>query len=329
MSLTKSLSGLAACAARVTKDRLAGRPRRPGWSFQAEATARLLKDEIHRTRGLDLPTLRAHLDRFAFPALPMDRVPRRAATLGGVPGWRLDPPGAPAGSALLYLHGGGYVFGSIRTHGAFVSALARRAGLRTWFPEYRLAPEHPFPAALEDAEAAYLAIVASGQSPERLVVAGESAGGGLTLALLLRLREAGHPLPAAAALISPWVDHTLASPSIDRNAPYDFADRGLAARWSAAFLAGTDPRHPLASPIFADLDGLPPLIVQVGGAELLHDEVTALVDKARAAGAEVSFTDWPDMFHVWQFALAVLPEGARATDALARFLRDHAVPGLC
>ena len=328
LDLSRSALGLAACAARLAADRLSGRPRRRDWSFATEAVARLLKDEIHRSRNLDLQALRAHLDRFAFPALPADRVPIRRASLGGVQGWRLDPPGAPEEAALLYLHGGGYVFGSIKTHGAFVSALARRAGLRTWFPEYRLAPEHPFPAALEDARAAYLGLLGSGQAPERLALAGESAGGGLALGLLLSLRKTGSPLPACAALISPWVDHTFSGGSIALNEPYDFADRALAERWSAAYLAGADPRHPLASPLFADLAGLPPLLVQVGGAELLHDEVEELVAKARAQGAEVAFTDWPGMFHVWQFAQALLPSGAQATDELARFLRDRVATNL-
>ncbi len=316
---------LISTGARIALARWRRGPQRPGWSWRTETAAMFIKGEFNRTRHVDLPTLRAHVDRMALPPLPPHRVPTRRGRLGGLGAGWLTPPGAPADRRVLYLHGGGYVFGSLRSHGAFLAHLASRAGLEIVAPKYRLAPEHPFPAALDDAEAAYHALLDEGQDPARLVVAGESAGGGLAAALLLRARHRGWPLPAAAALVSPWVDHTFSFDSIEDNAPDDFADLGLARRWSTAYLDGADPRDPRVSPLFADptdLAGLPPLLLQCGGAEMLRDEARAFAQRARAAGVTVTLDEWPDMFHVWQFGAPALPEATAAVQRLARYIAD-------
>ncbi len=325
MSDLSSAARLLLTGARVAWRRHRRGPQRAGWTWAAETSSMFMKAEFDRTRHLDLQALRSHVDSMTLPSLPPHRLAPEPGRLAGIPCVRFSPRGAPVDRQILYLHGGGYVFGSARSHRAFISHLASRARIVTHVPEYRLAPEHPFPAAIQDAVAAYRALLDQGADPSRLVVAGESAGGGLTAALLLRLRDDGVPLPRAAALVSPWVDHTFENDSIARNEPDDFADRQLAERWSAAYLAGADPRDPLASPVFADLQGLPPLFVQYGRAEMLLDEIRVFVARARDAGVDVTADEWDDMFHVWQFAAPVIPQAGQAVARLAAWIRDRFV----
>ena len=209
-----------------------------------------------------------------------------AVDAGGVPAEWVDPPGV-AGPAptLLYFHGGGYGMGSLNTIRALASQLAAASGARVLSVGYRLAPEHPFPAAVDDAIAAYRWLLEQGADPATVAFGGDSAGGGLTVAALLAARDQGLPSPAAGVCISPWVDMTLGSASIERNAATDpEAKRSHLIEWSGYYLAGTDPKTPLASPVYADLSGLPPLLVHAGTAEILEDDATRLAVAAGTPG---------------------------------------------
>jgi acetyl esterase/lipase len=232
--------------------------------------------------------------------------------------------GAPI-RTLLYLHGGGYYFCSPRSHRSLVFPLAVRAGARAFSLDYRLAPEHPFPAAVDDALAAYRCLLADGMPPDSIVVAGDSAGGGLALALLLALRDAKDALPAAALLFSPWTDLAATGETLVTNDGADPMFRGAAIeRATRLYLAGADPRHPYASPLYGDFTGLPPLMIQVGSTEVLLDDARRVAERARAAGCLVEFEVWSKMPHVWQLFAPFIPEARRALDRAAAFACRHA-----
>ncbi|HXU68741.1 MAG TPA: alpha/beta hydrolase [Polyangia bacterium] len=241
--------------------------------------------------------------------------------MGGVAAEWLLP--ADAGDTILYyLHGGGFVMGDPPLYRRMVGWLARQAGTRTLVPDYRLAPEHPHPAALDDCVAGYRALVSRGIAPEDIVIAGDSAGGALALATLVALRDAGDPLPAAAALMSPVTDLTVSGASMRTRAD---AEVLLAPRFchlvARLYLGGADARA--ASPLFADLRGLPPLLVHVGTDELLFDDSARLAEAARAAGVDVTLAVWPELWHVFQMFVS-MPEARRALDEIATFVRLHA-----
>ncbi|HUC53354.1 MAG TPA: alpha/beta hydrolase [Candidatus Cybelea sp.] len=242
--------------------------------------------------------------------------------LGGVPGERLEGP-APGNMVLLYLHGGGYFACSAETHRPITVYFALH-GSHVFAPDYRLAPENRFPAAVEDAVAFYRALLSAGYSPRNIVVAGESAGGGLALSLMLSLRSAGIPLPAAAALFSPWTDLAATGDSIRTNAKrcamFDGAGVAFSARY---YLGDTDPRNPLASPLYADLTGLPPLLMHVGADEVLLDDSTRFAERARAAGVRVELKIWPVVPHAWQLAPHLVPEARESLRESTAFLRTQ------
>lgn len=231
-------------------------------------------------------------------------------------------PNAVEDRVFLYLHGGAYIMGSCNTHRYLASKLSRSTAARVLVPEYRLAPEHPFPAAIEDAVSVYRWLLNSGVSSKNIVIGGDSAGGGLTLATLLSLKDAGDPLPALAVLLSPWTDMEGTGESMVTRAEVDPWLSPDATRLTPAlYIRDLDPRHPLVSPIYADLTGLPSLLVHVGNDEILLSDAARLVDRARAAGVEVSFKVWDDMWHVFQtFAI---PEGQQAIDEIGEFVTKH------
>ena len=243
---------------------------------------------------------------------------------GGVPGEWIAAPGADADRVIFYLHGGGYSMGSIKTHREMISRLSRASGARALAIDYRLAPEHPFPAAVEDATAAYRWLLSTGADPARIVIAGDSAGGGLTMATLVTLRDAGDPLPAAAVCLSPWVDMEGLGESMTTKAEADpMVSREDILDGAKAYLGAADPRTPLAAPLYADLRGLPPLLIHVGTAETLLDDATRLAERAKSAGVDVTLEPWDDMIHVWQLMAAMLPEGQQAIDRIGEFIREH------
>jgi acetyl esterase/lipase len=259
-----------------------------------------------------------------FPVSLADDVERERVSVGGVPAERIVAPGADAGRVLLYLHGGGYAIGSMRTHRELISRLSRASAARGLGIDYRLAPEMPFPAAVEDTVTAYRWLLSTGVQASRIVIAGDSAGGGLTAAALVALRYLGEPLPAAGVCISPWVDMEGLGDSYNTNAKIDpMGGQQIIHNMARWYLGDRDRRTPLAAPIYADLSGLPPLLIQVGAAEVLLDDSVQLAERARAAGVDVAFEAWDDMLHVWHFFASVLPEGQQGIDRIGEFVRKH------
>lgn len=243
---------------------------------------------------------------------------------GGVPAEFVTTPESDEERVIYYLHGGGYTLGSINSHREMVSRLARAAKARVLLIDYRLAPENPFPAAVEDSVTSYRWLLSSGARPNRVVIAGESAGGGLTAAALVALRDKGEPQPAAAVCLSPWVDMDALGESMGSKAELDpLLQRDFILEMARLYLGGTDPRTPLASPLYADLTELPPLLIQVGTAEVLYDDATRLAERAKSAGVPVILETWDDMIHMWHFFAAMLPEGQQAIDRIGEFIIDH------
>ena len=243
---------------------------------------------------------------------------------GGVPAEWINPPGAAQEQVLLYLHGGGYTSGSMRSHRHTIGEIARAGGMRALGLDYRLAPENPFPAAVDDSVAAYRWLLSNGQDPGKVVIAGDSAGGGLALSALVALRYLGEPMPAAGVCLSAWADLTQSGDSIRTNAESDPTVTKERLDWGAgAYMGYRDLRAPLASPLFADLSGLPPLLMMVGSVEILLDDSTRVAEKARASGVDVTLEVWEDMPHVWQNFAPALPEGQQSIERIGEFIRQH------
>jgi len=271
-----------------------------------------------------LPEMRAAMEAMG-PLFPVAGDVRcTPVEAGGVRAEWIVPPGVSDDRVVLYLHGGGYVMGSINTHRQLASRVARSSGSRALLIDYRLAPEHPHPAALEDAAASYRWVLEQGIEPERVAVAGDSAGGGLTVAALVALRDRGTPLPSAAVCISPWVDLEGLGQSMKTKADVDpMVRREDILRMARAYLPAGDLRDPRAAPLYANLAGLPPLLIQAGTAETLLDDAVRLAERARNASVDVTFEPWEDMIHVWHFFAAQLPEGREAIERIGEFLRSR------
>ena len=242
---------------------------------------------------------------------------------GGVPGAWMITPEVTKDRAILYLHGGGYIEGSITSHQGLAQRISKVSKTRVLILDYRLAPEHPFPAALEDSISAYEWLINSeGYNPKNLIIAGDSAGAGLTIATLVKLRDQGVSLPAAAVCLSPWTDLALTGDSIKHKLHEDpfVSPDGLmfAAR---LYLGKADPKNPFASPLYANFKGLPPLCIQVGSAEILLDDATRLAKRAREAGVEVQLDIWEDMIHVFQAFAVIAPEGTEGINKIGEFIK--------
>jgi epsilon-lactone hydrolase len=284
-----------------------------------------LKDRQQAGAGQPSPTLERLRATFTpgarLHAIP-DDVRMSGVTAGGVPAHWLTPPGAGPGRVLLFLHGGGFELGSVRSDGELAARLGRASGMRVLFPEYRLAPEHPFPAAIDDVLAAWRWLrTDQGLSASSIAVAGDSAGGGLAVALLVATRDAGEPLPAAAVLMSPTVDLTGSGASMHERVDQDpISTPALLSQFASDYLAGADPKTPLASPLFASLSGLPPLLVQVGTADLLLSDSERLASAAARAGVDVTLEVGEGLPHVYQLNLGT-PEATVATEQIGAFLR--------
>lgn len=254
--------------------------------------------------------------------LPAD-VTRQVVSADGVPCEWLIPQGSPPDRALVYLHGGGFVYGVTPQHIGLVARLARTMGVRALMVDYRLAPEHPFPAALDDCVAAYRWLLRQGMSSQNIALAGDSAGGNLVITAMMKLRDAGEPLPAAAACLSPVADLS------ERRRPAQFKDPLLPLKavrfYNASYVASHDARDPLISPVYGDWRGLPPLLVHVGEEEMLLEDATRIAEAARAAGVAVRLETYPRMWHVWQLFPA-LPQAGESLDDIARFLGAHLNP---
>jgi epsilon-lactone hydrolase len=286
--------------------RIAGR-----WIFSPRATW------PRSRRRLELGT--------SFPPPPHGTTVTPTA-VGGVRCEEIVPPGVPdptdaAARVLLYLHGGGYTTGSARTHRTLVANIAAAAGVRAVVLDYRLAPEHPYPAAIEDAVAACRAILGQGTAPEHLAVAGDSAGGGLALALAQRRREQGEPLPAVIGLVCPWLDLRPDARTRRGPAPGEpLLSEALLARFARAYVNGHDPGSPEISPLFADLRGMPPLVVHTGSDDLITGDSIEIAARARDAGVEVVERRYPGLWHDFHVYAGVVAGAAEAVNELGTAL---------
>jgi epsilon-lactone hydrolase len=278
------------------------------------------RDLVSGPRGT-LDEMRQHADDYfanrpLLPGLKADH-----AEVGGVPGDWLTMPGADAARVVLYIHGGAFVLCSPRGYRPLGARIAKATRARTFLVDYRLAPEHPFPAAIQDSADAYRGILAQGVAPSSIVIAGDSAGGNLVIATLLSLRDSAVPLPAAGVCISPWVDLECVGESMKSKADVDplcTYDSMIAE--AALYLNGHSARDPLASPIHADLRGLPPLLIQVGTEETLLDDSTRLARRAEESGVTVRLEVFDGMPHVWHAFASYLPEGQEAIDKIGQFV---------
>ena len=246
----------------------------------------------------------------------------RAESIDGINcEWHV-PKGCNDAPVIYYLHGGAYIMGSPATHRRLVSHIARAAGMRALLPDYRLAPEHRFPAQLEDSLRVWRALLKGGIAPSDIAIGGDSAGGNLCVATLLSLRDAGEALPAACVLLSPWLDLAGDGESHHTRSSYDpwFKPEYMPAV-ASRFCAPADFRKPLISPVYADASGLPPIFIQVGDHEILLSDSTRMADNIKAAGGRVDLHVWPDMWHVFQYFVGQMPESRRAIEDIAQFLR--------
>lgn len=316
-----ALATLSRTAARTAWRRARQGPLRPGWSFIFETVQAWLR-ELPRSRDeATLRAKRATANRRTLSSPAQREVTYTPVDAGGVPALWVTPKAGAAETTVLYLHGGGYVLGSPQSYRGSTAQLAVDGGARLLVPDYRLAPEHPYPAALEDALAAWRWLLKTTE-PSRVVVAGDSAGGGLALSLLLALRDAGEPMPAGAVLLSPWVDLTCEAKSHVALAASDFLDKEELCFWGRCYAGTLDPGDPRISPLRASLSGLPPLYLQVGNAELFHEPVCELAERARAAGVPVTLDVREGMPHVPSAFGGMLPlareAAVRAGEAVRR-----------
>jgi epsilon-lactone hydrolase len=272
---------------------------------------------------VQIETVRRRMTRFVH-LIP--RPPRGteviAVDAGGVKAERIATPRSLHNRYLLHLHGGAYLFGFPALFRDFTWRIADAASARVLCIDYRLAPEHPFPAAIEDAMAAYRGLIAECAEPRHVAFIGDSSGGGLVLASMMRLRDEGSPLPAAAVVLSPWTDLALTGQSLTE---YGCSDPMVAVelmpRAVEVYLAGADPRSPYASPLYGDPADLPPTLIYVGGDEALRDDAVRMAERLRSGGCEVELEVWPRMFHVWPMFARILPEARAAIAAIGAFLQ--------
>ena len=283
-----------------------------------------LLNSMPDTSGLTFGERRSNFEDQASQLPVAENVSCEQVSVGGIPAEWVVPATAREPSVLLYLHGGGYCIGSINTHRGMVSHIAMAGEIKALLIDYRLAPESPFPAAVEDSTAAYKWLLSQGVAAGDIIIAGDSAGGGLTVSTLVSLKDKGIPLPAAAVMISPWVDLAITGDSVISKADIDpmVTKEGLI-EMAGAYTGDTDLRTPLASPLYADLKGLPPMLVHVGTAEILLDDATRLADHARNFGVEVTLNTADGMCHVWHFFTTMLPEALLAIEEVAQFMRKN------
>ncbi|HEX4209608.1 MAG TPA: alpha/beta hydrolase, partial [Candidatus Binataceae bacterium] len=291
-----------------------------------------------------LAELRAEYEDLAEGNRLPDGVTYEPVMAGGVSAEWVSGPEAGSDGVVLYLHGGCYGMGSVESHRELMTRIAiaasqiPRPSVRGLSPapvrqrtltrvlglNYRLAPANPFPAAVEDAVAAYRWLIENGVEANRIAIAGDSAGAGLAIAASLKLRDDGVALPAALACISPWVDLAMTGESMESQAANDpIVSRAMLQGWARQYLGERDPRMPLASPLYADLRGLPPLLIQVGANEVLLDDARRMAERAAAAGVETRLEVWPEMIHVWHSFAAIMAEGREAIERIGSFVRAH------
>lgn len=277
---------------------------------------------VQRVSQPKIEDIRAAMDRLGDRFSPAHDIAVEPVSAGGVPAEWVRAPGVSDERTVLFTHGGGYCIGSPRTHRDLIGRLSRASGARFLSIDYRLAPEHPFPAAVEDAVKAYEWLIAQGVVPAQLALCGDSAGGGLALALIVALRERGRPLPATVACISPLTDLAYTGETLTMNEALDpISRRDTSAALARRYLGGQDvARNPLASPLYANFKGFPPLQILVGSHEILLDNSTRVAQRARAAGVDVEIEVWEGMVHIWPYFAAILPKGQEAIERMGGYL---------
>ena len=303
-------------------------------SVRARLFAPLLERQMAGRMGttLSVPQMRREIDFWGGLTRLVGGtriIPEEIAGLGGsIPAAWLVPPAPHPHRFIIYLHGGGYIAGSLRSYQGFVSHIARAAGAAVLFPEYRLAPEHCFPAPLEEALATYDWLLGRGVRPQQVVIAGDSAGGGLTLALLQALRQRGEAMPAAAVCLSPWTDLTCCGVSMRTRADRDpWLRPHLVEAAAGVYCGGVPATDARVSPLYGEMVGLPPMLIQVGEREILLSDATRLAEKAAAEGVPVTLEVWAGMWHVWQaFLVSGVPECSEAIDRMGRYAARRLAP---
>jgi len=299
-------------------------PRRPTWTLELETVAEVLRRSASLSMVLPLQIQRRVIDPPRPVTKPMRDVDMQPLDAGGVSAEWFSQPESDPDRVILYFHGGGYSTGSINSHRDFLARLCIASGMRVLAADYRLAPEHPFPAQLEDSHRVYLWLIEEqGIHPDHIVMGGESAGAGLTLSTLVSLRDEGLPLPAGGVLISGWLDLDPRSTSMQFNSHYDFVTRIGIRSMAKRFAPVSEHRNPLVSPVHADMTGLPPLLIQVGAAETLLDDNLRCAEAARSAGVDVKLEVWPDMIHAWHVFAPMLEEGRAAILRIGEFVKHR------
>lgn len=333
------LTNFAKCATKALWYRQQRGPRYANWSWLMESVADLTIAAAPRREKIAVHEVRELFNQTAILPVPTLAAIKPIA-LGGVAGEQQTPRRVVDGRVVLFFHGGGYVAGSPQSHRLLTTRIAKEAEAVLYSMNYRLAPEHPYPAALEDAWRAYWGLLLQGVAPEQIVVGGDSAGGGLTIALLLALREAYLPLPAGAFCLSPFFDLSCetAARQVRQHAEFggdeaneeqaldDYINLNLLRCSGHAYLGGIDASHPYVSPLFAALDGLPPLLIQAGSTEVLAGDAICFAERARAAGVDVHLTLADHMIHVYQFLYHIAPEAEESVCEIGRFVREQLTP---
>ncbi len=293
-------------------------------SLRSQLVAPIMRMTMKKKLGKsgDPAKEREFLDKMS--GMTSRRSPGKYDVVGGVSGeWQQATLGS-ADNVILYLHGGAFVIGSPVSHRDMVGAIADAAQARAFIVDYRLAPETIFPGAVEDAVAAYKGLLANGEKAEKIIIAGDSAGGGLTMSTLVALRDEGVELPAGAVCISPWADLTFTGDSMIAKDKVDaMLGRGSLSWFADQYLAGQDAAQPLASPIFADLENLPPILIQVGSNEVLLDDAIRLNKALKKAAGDVTLEVWDGQMHVWHLMSTIVPEGKHAINVIGTFVKTH------
>jgi monoterpene epsilon-lactone hydrolase len=310
--------------AQTTVRRLRHGPPRPTWSFTFQLVQRYMRLDWDATADWDLPRLREEMSRRPYPRKYAKRALSRDDSLGGVPVHVYTPRERRGDGVVLYFHGGSFIYGSATTtHADLLARLALETGVEVFGVEYRLAPEHPFPAQLEDAVASFDALVAKGVAADRVVVAGDSSGGNLAVEAAIALRDRGGPSPRALVLLSPWADLAMPGASFRENAALDFGTREVLVRHAAAYAGAVALDDPRVSPIHADLRGLPPTFVSRGACEIPRDDIAAFTDALVAAGVRVTTHEAADLPHNPAFFADFHPSGLASFEAAVHFVGEQ------
>lgn len=320
----RSILALSRSSFYVSIRRLLRGPRLSNWSWDFELATHFLRTQTRIAFAMPNPADgREYEDSLVFNSPAVAQVSIQPAS-APVHGHWYQPRSDAREITVLYLHGGGYAHYS-KSHQNLIALVTLAAKSKTFALDYRLIPEHPFPAQLEDALAAYRWLLETGVNPQRLVVSGDSAGGNLTLALLLTLRDEHLPLPALAICLAPWTDVGNSGESMTKNEPYDWVEKRMPVKWAEWLCKGANPRNPIISPIHADLKGLPPIYIQAGDAEILHDMICGFADRAAEQGSQVKLEVWRNMNHDFQAYGASLLESREALMRIGQVVEEYVV----